>query len=521
MRRSEPARSGDAAWFPAVLAVLTLAAFALRLWLAMNTTWLWDEEREWIPLARAISFDPAALYLPLRTDYHGALAAYPIRAGAAIFGDAHWAWRLSAILSGTATVPMLGLIARTSAGPVAGLAAAAFLTFSEYHIAVSATAIQMATYLLLSAVAVWAFQRYLAAERPRDVWIAAIFGALAFLTYEIGALLAPVFLLTALLPAHRHLYRRAAPWLAALGGLALILPDVLTSLTHARAGADALGGTYGGLLDRFGSLGLKPQFLAFYLRDGMEALWQTVLRRPLTLGAAEYVAMNSLTGAAVLGAVAVALFGAMRGRSGQRFAGLHLILFVLVLGFFLLIKPPPGNPVSSWLWVSVTILPGLVLLSGLATRGVAGKAVLGVLALSAGLSLWGLQGNYGLERQKIMAAPELLTAADGTMVAVTFHRDACDLCDASPTVTLADVRVEGTDSSAAGGPDVAGAETGTDDRDFALRVADDGVKGAWMARVYEAYFDVTDRSGATERLTANVHVPRHKTLAWPGVFWID
>ena len=120
-----------------------------------------------------------------------------------------------------------------------------------------------------------------------------------------------------------------------------------------------------------------------------------------------------------------------------------------------------------------------------------------------------------------MAAPELLTAADGTMVAVTFHRDACDLCDASPTVTLADVRVEGADSSAAGGPDVAGAETGTDDRDFALRVADDGVKGAWMARVYEAYFDVTDRSGATERLTANVHVPRHKTLAWPGVFWID
>ena len=112
MRRSEPARSGDAAWFPAVLAVLTLAAFALRLWLAMNTTWLWDEEREWIPLARAISFDPAALYLPLRTDYHGALAAYPIRAGAAIFGDAHWAWRLSAVLCGTGTVAMLGLLAR-------------------------------------------------------------------------------------------------------------------------------------------------------------------------------------------------------------------------------------------------------------------------------------------------------------------------------------------------------------------------------------------------------------------------
>ncbi len=516
MRRPQLAQSGAATRFLPLLTVLTLLALALRLWLALNTTWLWDEEREWIPLARAISVDPAAPFLPLRTDYHGALAAYLIRAGAACCGDAHWAWRLSSILAGTATVPVIALIARRAAGPVAGLTAAAFLAVSEYHITVSATAIQMAPYLFFSAIALWAFQRYLDCERPRDVWIAAVFAALGFLTYEIGALLVPVFLLTALLPAHRHLFGRAAPWLAALGGTALILPDIAANLAHARTAAD--GGTYAGLLDRFGSVGIKPQFLAFYLRDGMEVLWANALHRPLTLGAAEYVAMSSLTGAAILAAAGLSL---AVPRLRPRFAGLHLILFCLVLGFFLLIRPPQDNPVSSWLWVSVTLLPGLVLLASLSGRGLAGKAVLAVLFASTLLSLNGLRTRYGLDSQKVMASPELLTAAPGTMVPVTFRRDACDLCDPAPGLTLSDVRIEAMDGSAADGPDVSGAVIGTDDRDIAFRVADDGVRASWMARVYAVGFDVTDGDGKTVSLTAKVRVPRDTALAWPRVFWLD
>ncbi|WP_170359885.1 glycosyltransferase family 39 protein [Ruegeria arenilitoris] len=506
------------------LIFLTLVGAALRIYLAMSSTYLWDEHRDWIPEALAISFDPANLNLPIRTQKHGALVAYFFKLGSIPFPDGHIEMRWTSVLAGTLTIPIIGLIGRKMAGALTGVLAAAILALNEFHISVSAIAIQMAWYMFFSALSIMFFLRFLEGTRQRDIVLAAFWAGLAFLTYEITALMILAMAIWLLIHSGFGVLTKRSTWIALLVGGLLIFPDIYTNFfTESQQRDD-----YGTLLNRVGSLGFNPQYFAFFIRAPMEVLYPLILGRDFVDGAGEYKSMNAFIGLLMGGAVLIwlaALTGALK-LSLPRHLGFMLTLFLTVFGIFTLIEVPRSEDVALWLWVAVILIPGSVLLAALVAE--AGRFSIPIsLALLVGLlispvDLW--QTNFYYSMRQALASPELLTGPEGSKAQVDVYLDLCDLCEKDITIELVDV----TYQPAANAPAVSALETGEaevvtstgDTPRITVLVKSDEDNGLWMARIYQARLDLWHEDEFIDTIYALSRVPYKRQLVWPPVFWI-
>jgi uncharacterized repeat protein (TIGR01451 family) len=109
-------------------------------------------------------------------------------------------------------------------------------------------------------------------------------------------------------------------------------------------------------------------------------------------------------------------------------------------------------------------------------------------------------------------SPDLLwPAPDHELVAVTATITVEDNCDPDPAITLVSITSNEPEFGYIGtgdkGPDITGAEIGTDDRSFFLR-AERGTRKGSTGRIYTITYRATDASGNTTEATATVAVPR-------------
>jgi hypothetical protein len=500
------------------LLLILLSAVLIRGYLALATSFVWDEAGDWIRIAREISLDP--LRLPIREGQHPALPAYLIRAGAELLGPSALGYRLANVLAGTLTVLVVAVIAREWSGAAAGRWAAALVALNEYHLGVSTLATEKAAYLLFCAFALAGFGRFLADGRARALYAAAVAAGLACLCREIAVLLLPAFLVTLLTGRERGWLLRREPYLALGLFLIVISPDLVWNAVHP-VGAPPQT-SYLDHLRRIGGGGLNPDPLLFYgRRTGLAAL------SSLTGGAyedpaAEYPAMNPLLGALLLGG----LVGGLRpGLAADPRRRLLLTSFLLVLGSFVFVVSGPTTRQdldrSMWFWVDMTLLPGAVLagaallrrpdLLRLAARGVA----------VAGLSLAMLDcasSRLGMPAYSIGFFPGTLAPADGRLVDVMAHFHACMLCDREPRVTLEAVELRQGRQRRPAKPDVEiqDAEIGAADHHFRLRALEE--EGLPLGYAFTYRIDESD--GHSHTVNDTVGIVRRADERHPIVFWV-
>lgn len=111
----------------------------------------------------------------------------------------------------------------------------------------------------------------------------------------------------------------------------------------------------------------------------------------------------------------------------------------------------------------------------------------------------------------VSLSPSTLWAPNHKMELVTANIEVKDNCDPNPVITLVSIISSEPGSGYIGagdqGPDIQGADIGTDDRSFYLR-AERGTAGQSTGRVYTITYSATDASGNTTLATATVTVPR-------------
>lgn len=377
-----------------VFFLILLMALLLRFHLAGTEPYIHDEANTSIPLSNTISFAPGNLHLPIRGENHGALPAYVVKASTTLFGTTRLGYRSMHVLVSMSTIVLIYLLTRQWYGPGAARWAAALLAFNEYYLAISARATAHVPHLFFVAAAVFAFSRFLGAQRTVYLYAAGVAAGLAFYCKEHSALLLPVFLLTLLHPRYRQWWRSPHVYLAGATFLLVIGPDLFWNLNtdpetaRVTYGTQAVGqATYSAHLQRIGGLGFSPYPSMFYGRSAVRSLHLLITGRVLTDETPEYPAMNPALGVLLLGAVVITTFRpAGRGHIG----GFLLLLFWGVFGFFTLIEKgsPPGrlDPVS-WIWVEVTIIPA-VILAGARLAGATGRVHIAAWAITGGVLLY-------------------------------------------------------------------------------------------------------------------------------------
>ena len=87
-----------------VFAGIVLLSLLLRVYIIVSTTYVWDEDREWIPLGRSISLSGESAQLPWRSVSHGALTAYIVRITSTFLGDNPLGYRFGFALAGVLAV---------------------------------------------------------------------------------------------------------------------------------------------------------------------------------------------------------------------------------------------------------------------------------------------------------------------------------------------------------------------------------------------------------------------------------
>jgi 4-amino-4-deoxy-L-arabinose transferase-like glycosyltransferase len=252
------------------------------------------------------------------------------------------------------------------------------MAFNDYFLSVSARATAHVPHLFLVAGAVYAFSRFLAAERAAWLYLAGLLTGLAFYCKEHSALLVPVFFATLLLPRYRHWLRGPHAYLACAVFVAVIAPDVVWNLRAnpetarvAYAGQEVGQATYRAHLQRVGGLGLSPYPTMFYGKQAVIAVHGLVTGRELTDNTPEYDSVNPVLGVVLLGSVLLTVF-----HRGARTAIRPFLLFMAlgIFGFFTVIEqgdPPYRLDPVSWVWVETTLIPA-VILAGARLAGASG-----------------------------------------------------------------------------------------------------------------------------------------------------
>jgi 4-amino-4-deoxy-L-arabinose transferase-like glycosyltransferase len=165
---------------------ILLLALALRLYLAIKSPLLHDEEHTYILFARQISLQPGQVHLPIRESQHAALPCYIARAGAMVMGSSNFGFRLGSLVLGMATIVLVYRAAMLWEGRATARWAAFLLAVNEYHMAASSMALELAPQIFFVALAVFAAMRFFADQRPAWLYLAAVASAAGWLERNPG-----------------------------------------------------------------------------------------------------------------------------------------------------------------------------------------------------------------------------------------------------------------------------------------------------------------------------------------------
>jgi 4-amino-4-deoxy-L-arabinose transferase-like glycosyltransferase len=364
-----------------VFLVSLLAALLVRIVLASAAPYIHDEENTSIPLSQSISFSPSNLHLPLRGENHGALPAYLVKASSTLFGTTALAYRAIHVLIGMLTIVMIYILTNQLYGPLAARWAASLIAFNEYFLSFSARATANTPYLFFVTLAVFAFSRFLAAERARYLYAAAVATGLAFYCKEHAVLLLPVFLAMLLGATYRRWLRSPHLYLAVVVFALVIGPDLAWNLrtdpdtARVTYGGGTIGqATYSAHLQRLGGIGFSPYPAMFYAHGPVTQLIGIVAGTapPEPHIMPEYHPVNPVIGLLLVIAVLTATMNVAGRNPNHRFL---LILAWGVFIFFTLVKrgdPPYRLAAVNWVWVEATLIPA-VTLAGHRLAGLTGR----------------------------------------------------------------------------------------------------------------------------------------------------
>jgi hypothetical protein len=491
-------------------------ALVMRLYLALSTVYIWDEERDWIALANTISYKN----LPLHGEYHPALPAYFMKAGSVLLGRNPLGFRFFNLIAGVLTVALIfKFTLEWTSSLAASFWAASLLAFNEYHIAASVLAVEKSLYLLFALLAIAAFIRFLTTERAVYLYMAAAAIGLSFLCKEIALLLFPIFFIILLLPKYRHWFRRKELYLAPLMFLLVISLDVYWNLS--RHGSSQVR-----LSDRLSQLelGFTPQPFLFYFHGAVLGIYRH-FRWKLIAGP-DYPWMNLLFGSILFGGVLLAIFRPIL----KSYAMILLtLLFCCIFCFFLLM--PASHPVprdlgsAAFYWIDLTLLPAVVL-TGHRLSVIARRWQPAVYALFGAAAVYAITRvlilNLGLPVVAVGYNPAFIYPPDGRMVEVQAEFISCMICEQQPKIELLDIKIiddaNNLSISGVNTPDVEGATLGSDDRTFSLR--------ATSNRRYEIIYRLTYSSGKVYVLdswpsgTKGVRVLEDPRPLWRSPFWV-
>lgn len=430
--------------------LVCVAGFALRLFIAVSTTYLWDEDRDWIPLAEQISLRPNSLSLPIRGEYHPAVPAYGIALGRSILGKNELGSRGAGVLVGTLTIVLLAVAARWLGGNQAMLVTAALVAFNEYHVQVSALATEKAYYLFFSALAMVSALRFLRDPQSRFLFATAVATALALLSKEL-ALFLVVALFVGLLADRPHTFREPRLAVAILIGGIILLPEIWWNLSPHTARAD-----YAGHLSRFDGFGITVQPVAFYFSS--EISWaMTRVGRTLVDFAPEYIYMNGLFGLVLVAGVAVSALGirhvsALGIRHVPRERGLVLLLCCFAVPIVALsvinTREVAGLDGQLPFWSDLSLLAASVLAGVWVARGTAlAKVALTLVVAAACWSTWRLVAKRAEMPASQFVATPLILMPDSAFHDVGVRSNVCYACSPIESLSIGSViAVEAADT---------------------------------------------------------------------------
>lgn len=469
---------------------LIVLGLATRGYMAATTTYVWDEDRDWIPVARSISLSTTNIELPVRAGQHPALPAYFIRMGSVVVGDNPVGYRIGSIVAGLLTLIIVARLGLDWAGEHTAFWAVALLAFNEYHVAISALAVEKSYYLFFSCLAIFAFHRLLATRNFRYVYLSAVAVGLAFLCKEIAALIPVAFIAALVVTGKTRYLAHRSVWISSLLCLAIVSPDLLW---HAQeTGRNTVAAGYDAHLDRIEGLGLTYQPFIFFVRPLVKSVVMTS-GRPFYDFAAEYPSMNPVFGLLILLGVILAGVRWWKG-SRDSTGGMLLTVFGVVLLFFIVIdtgRPRPGMDPVVWFWVDVTLIPAVLVtgrvLSTCNTAPYRSVVRASVFALGAAWALAATFGNsLGMRSWSLATCPELLSPADDSLRRVTGRLHGCMVCGDGKRLEIKDILVrEGPgEFHAPAKSDVAGAISGTTGATVWLRASSprDGPKRQYVIR---------------------------------------
>jgi hypothetical protein len=444
-------------------------ACALRLYLVVATTYIWDEDREWIPLSQSIGWSN----LPWRSLSHSALTAYLVKGTSLLIGANPLGFRLAFALAGTAAVWAVGKLAWEWLGFEGAIVAAVAMGLNEYHLGISALATEKSPAMMCSAIAILNFGRFLKSERLRDLHLAALFTGLAFLFKETAVLLAPAFLAALVTSGRARWLARKELWLAA--GLALIvtLPDLIWNTLHWEKG-------YGLHSGRVAGIGLTPHYVLFFGRDFLRDVYRS-LNKYLFDSAVGYPAMNVVWGGMMLAAASTAV---LRWRKLEPIGRLAAVVFWMILLFFSLSTPGQSRFIEEtklmvdtkmWFWVDQVLIGGVLLIAWcVVTAGPRWRiGAFGLVVAACVFSTGRVFGNnLGMHAVQMISSPTAIWPPDGRYVDVRMFVQTCQICDAQVRLLATRVnRFDGQGLVQTTDEEIRGAMPESDDRDFQVRVA--------------------------------------------------
>jgi 4-amino-4-deoxy-L-arabinose transferase-like glycosyltransferase len=502
-----------------VLLLVALVALIPRVYVALTTTYVWDEERDWIPLAKTISVTPSDWHTPIRGSYHPALPAYGIALGRFVFGANEIGTRLGGIVFGVATVVVVFLLVRDVGGTMLGAwTAALLLAANEYHVHASVLATEKAYYLFFAAVAVWFFLRFMNEQRPIWLYAAAVATGVSFLCKETGALLLPVFFIALLATRQRVWLARWQPYFAVALFAVVIAPDLWWNVTNQDPGAAA---DYGRHLSGAFSLGITYQPLVLYGREAV-AFVLAKMGRPFYDNGGEYAAGNFLLSLIIVGGVCYAIWNLKSRREPKLILFLVLFAFIFLFFTFFGTRSTPGLDAFGFFWGDLSLL-GAVVLGGYWVgqlrgwpRGVA------LCLFVAGLAFAGQRiflERLGTPFVSVRPDPQVIEHAPGVFRDVALSFNYCAICDQRPRVELVSVRARRGDEDLPAADSrslITEAALGTDDRLIRVSAFADPPP---TLRNYVLEYRITPRNGKAYTARGRIGVryerpPRLRDREW-------
>jgi len=328
-----------------------LLALVLRLHVLLSTVYLWDEDRDFIPIARSISWS----HLPIREFQHPLLPAYFIRASSLLLGETIFSFRFPSLVAGMVTILAAYVLVNRWSGRAAAIGTVLLMGCNEYLIGVSILAVEKAYYLCFAMLGILAFDTFLRTSKPRWLYCAAAAAGCGMLSKELTVFVLFAFFLTLLFSPARHWLWRKEPYLALALFLLVISPDLIWNLgAHSN---EVMG--YQEHLSRMKPSG-NLQVFVFYGREAMRFLAPSIGTR-LFDAAPEFASMNFGLGWIVLVGVAVMTF-----RKADVTSRLLLFLFWPVVIFFTLVESRSASLLidpTVWFWFDLSLLAAIPLAS--------------------------------------------------------------------------------------------------------------------------------------------------------------